>query len=1018
MGGNFTKLSNFNPKANYSLVRYGGNTPITEVELNETQLILSHRIKEFAQATSGDRFLEGGLISLDTAKNQFTIQDQALINEGRKLYINSLKETLNDNETVYLDIYEKDIDTHSEVKEFGNLQSTVTVDNTLLDPRLEGLETARRIQTCFNLVKETTREELASTSNIVAIGDESRRSRMGVNSKILQLEGNSYQNPETLKVEFVGTPIQEGYALDIMTAKNNIFNINTVFEGTKCSVEGTTLSVIPKTDREWNGTTCRVNVKRDTNYIFNCDTTGKYMIHILDSTKQILAMGDNAKFNSASNDYIFITFFCNGDVTLKEQNKATFSNISLVEDNLYKNGDTTEQSRLRLILPERLAKVGGKKDLLYQNSSNEWTIEKHTKTVLFDGTENINGKGWTLALEGTTTNCFKLEKACVPATTNATEDNNLNNYAVTKAYNTVWESETVGGAINSSGDFVIRLSKELAPSLQVFKNLLGTNHLEVTYPINDPVYLTNVTVAKEQLTNAISMDGEENLPVKTYQYTGVNNVITINDNKKGYTNDIYLEGNTVYSLPLVYGNSDYFKYNKDNGYVSNINKVEYRAWEEIPPIYLLEKGKQYTLTFKAVTDVICEIPSIGDYPTLKKGEVYIKPFTAKADEGLQIKIWSPNNEEAIIENLQLFIGNYVQVPKNVTKTMSIQSDVGLSISSRGSLEGETDNKDIMYSYRGIDTPVKVLRTLPNGAKDYIKMHEDEIYYYHKNVDEMTLTGRERLELVDTLDNGYLVVDLIKTLTKVKATIDGELYCDTMQVVPNADTKKVLGVYVTPSQNIRMVIDPSTLETADLGGVAKKLQQTPPTFTYELVKEEVYKCTNFDVKLFKGETTVTINSGELNTVFKCTTRENTGVGLYTFTDATSLAFDGVAPSSVTYVANYQSRLVQQEGHVYVPIATRVRGELMDLRIFDPNRLDFINEAKDPTNGVYTVIKALRQNGTLCYTSTLSEKDAQGNYTLMTIAYYDITGKTQYRKEKYRITYDTDGDIISKELMKQW
>lgn len=1014
--GDYAKISNFNPDANFSLVRFGGDTPITELELNETQMLLSHRIKALTQSVIGDRFLEGGTIALNTETNEFIVRNQALINEGRNIYVTVLKGILNSDETIYLDVYEKEITKDSEIKLHGNTQETSTVSNTLLDPRLEGIETARRMQICYDLVKEVSRVELTSTDPIVNIGGATNKSKLGVNSKLLQIEGNSYQHPDNLDIDFVGTPIDGKYVIDITTTGDNLFKLNTTYEGTDYEVGLNSLTVKPKTVNTWNGLTCKLSLNKNTMYAFQCQIQGKTMIQVLDMNKQIIAVGNKCTFDTKNNDFVYITFYCGCGETL-EGEKAVFSNIMLYQGTQFKNIAMSQQSTQRILMPMALAKVGNYKDILTQNSLDEWNIYKNTKTTKFNGKELINGKGWTLALEGETTNCFKLEKACTPSHNNDEVETNLNTYALPKSYNEVWTTEIVGSAVNTSGDLVVRLTKEVAPSLDVFKNLLGTNNMEVTFPIYKTEVIEDVVIEQTNLTKALSLDGEEE-SVITNSYKGVNNVITIEEPKNGYTNNVYIEGNTVYTLPLDFKESQYLNYDKGTNIISNLNKSEFRSWDEVEALHKLDKNTDYTISFVAKTDLMCEIPCAEAYPTVQANERYTIQFNSKENEDFKIKIWSSNPDVvASIENLQLYIGKVNPIP-TIVSTKSISNPTGLTLESKGLKDGELDVQKLMYKLRGFDSPLTDLRSLPNGEKDLVTEHEDEKYYYHKKIDQLQLTGREMKELVGTTPQGKLIVDLTKVITKAQPTTQGNTYCDKFKVKSEIEKADIKGICITPESKIRIVVDPSELETPDVAGVTKLLKDTTPTITYTLVKEEVYECPKFDTRIFMGHTKVTLGGTDLITKITCSTRENEGLGLYTLDGTTNILFNGISPSKVTYVANFQPKLEAKEGHVYIPLATRVRGELVDLRIFDPNVVDFVNEAKDLTTGVYTVVKALRQNGTIKYSSTLSDKDERGNYTILTVRHYDPTGKIQYRKEKYRLNYDLDGDMISKELMKQW
>lgn len=65
-----------------------------------------------------------------------------------------------------------------------------------------------------------------------------------------------------------------------------------------------------------------------------------------------------------------------------------------------------------------------------------------------------------------------------------------------------------------------------------------------------------------------------------------------------------------------------------------------------------------------------------------------------------------------------------------------------------------------------------------------------------------------------------------------------------------------------------------------------------------------------------------------------------------------------------------------------------------------------------NGIYTVIEYKRVDATLYMKSTLSNIDANGNYQTDTWQFYGTNGATLINTKTWTITYDADGNIISK------
>lgn len=1013
--GDYSKLHNFNSEANFNMVRFGGNAPITEQELNEVQAISSHQVQSIVQSVIGDRFLEGGKIALDTSSNEFSIVNQFLINQGRQLYISKLNTLLGHNETAYLDIFVKEISYTDEIKAYGNQQETTILENKLLDPRMSGMETARRHQVCFDLVKEVSRYEYETTSPVITLGELEQKTRMGKTSKIVSLEGNTYQDDnDHSDLRFVGEKQEDGtYLLPITSTNSNLFSLNRSYQGCNYEIEDDKLIVIPTIPKSWNGLSTKVFLKPQTTYGFKCDVEGKAMIHIKNPKGDLITVGDNTTFYTGEYDYVEIVFHC-GAMT-EEDKQATFSNITIQEGRV-RSRIANHNSTTTLVMPCPLAKIGDKVDKLYTNAKGEFVIEKHTKHLTFNGEEVLNGSGWTKVQENDTTVLYELG-GLTPL-----NDNNINvttNYAKGSTATLVWSQDVVSSSVNREGKLHIRLSKEQVPNLDIFKALLKARPLEVTVVATEPTLIEGEVQLLHQMYRSMEQPKVREKSSLNYRYKAKGNIIKLQETRNGFTSDVYIEGNTQSVLPLAYSNSDYLSYNEEEDSITNLNKVDYRDLEDVEVLYNLDANTRYTLSFKALTDVICEIPCAELYPTVKQGETFIHTFTAKEDLLFKMKIWSPKEEAAKIEGLKLVQG-YTDVIPMSNESISVGNGEQIYLVAKDSEGNEIDRQPLMYKYRGVMTPITSLQKLPNGTCDMIKQDENGVYYFHKRVGSTNLTSRLKVKEETILDNDNIMVTFTTPLTNAQPTKVGNANCSTFKAKDLSLGDEMTGVKITEEGNIVLSVPTSELKTRDKSGVSKMLSNLDTKLQYALAEEEVYECNMFDVKTLKGSTTVELECGELApNKFTCELRENEGVEVMTFTDNTHIMFEtGVAPSKVSYVASFQPKLPQEEGHIYVPIATRVESGLKDLRIFDPNLVDYVNEDKDLTTGIYTTVKALRQNGSLKYISTLSEKDERGNYRLMTVRYYDTTGQVNYHTEKYNLNYDVDGDITSKELVKQW
>ena len=150
--GDFSRLSNFNPDANFKLVRIGADSPVLEVELNEMQDISEARYKNLIKSYFGNAVQGEGTYVYKNGT--LTIQDESAFVDGNVVEITTLNLALKEGEKAYLKVWEDTIKTGDLIRYKGNQQETRTVPNTLLDSRV-GTETSRRIQVKYDLVKTT-----------------------------------------------------------------------------------------------------------------------------------------------------------------------------------------------------------------------------------------------------------------------------------------------------------------------------------------------------------------------------------------------------------------------------------------------------------------------------------------------------------------------------------------------------------------------------------------------------------------------------------------------------------------------------------------------------------------------------------------------------------------------------------------------------------------------------------------------------------------------------------------------
>lgn len=147
----FEKRSNYNKDAGVVQVKIGFEKPVLEVELNEMQEIQRQRVKDVIQAVVPNGVLHGGTYTY--SNGIFKIQEVTAIIEGEIIYIPSLQISAENDDMIYIRVWEKEITATTVMKAYGNEQGEV-IPNYIVDSRV-GQETSRRIVLAYDLVKST-----------------------------------------------------------------------------------------------------------------------------------------------------------------------------------------------------------------------------------------------------------------------------------------------------------------------------------------------------------------------------------------------------------------------------------------------------------------------------------------------------------------------------------------------------------------------------------------------------------------------------------------------------------------------------------------------------------------------------------------------------------------------------------------------------------------------------------------------------------------------------------------------
>ena len=97
----FSKLSNYNPDSGVIAVRYAADAPLTEVELNEIQLIQNAKRRELVKYFVKDGLSKDGTIKL--ANGVLRIENKHAFVDGYHVFIDSVNINVANGQSVYLD---------------------------------------------------------------------------------------------------------------------------------------------------------------------------------------------------------------------------------------------------------------------------------------------------------------------------------------------------------------------------------------------------------------------------------------------------------------------------------------------------------------------------------------------------------------------------------------------------------------------------------------------------------------------------------------------------------------------------------------------------------------------------------------------------------------------------------------------------------------------------------------------------------------------------------------------------
>ena len=182
----FTRYSNYSEETGFTSVVFGANAPVLEVELNEMQQILNHKLELFFKFW-GNKVLPLKDDVYNLTGNVFTLKNCAVLCDGAIIYVKESKVEVDDTTSgfVYAKVEnEKEVTGNELLTSCGDTEG-VPIENQIMDNR-NPMETSRRKILKFTLVYN--KEELPNTDTHKLI-------------KVATLHKNTETNVLTIQIE-------------------------------------------------------------------------------------------------------------------------------------------------------------------------------------------------------------------------------------------------------------------------------------------------------------------------------------------------------------------------------------------------------------------------------------------------------------------------------------------------------------------------------------------------------------------------------------------------------------------------------------------------------------------------------------------------------------------------------------------------------------------------------------------------------------------------------------------------
>lgn len=271
-------------------------------------------------------------------------------------------------------------------------------------------------------------------------------------------------------------------------------------------------------------------------------------------------------------------------------------------------------------------------------------------------------------------------------------------------------------------------------------------------------------------------------------------------------------------------------------------------------------------TYRVKAKVTKSDPSICPIFSIRASHTYGTPHKdIRESNGMIDGTFVPTNR---VHRIEFFAGN--QVGK-IDNTEALFDDIQITLEDECEYTTpHVNEKNLYYIDNDKNLSKIVLRSLPNGLKDYVKKHENGKYYYHKVCEEIILDGSEVWKCAgpDTEfgNESYSLYGCQSSYTTFKNVGKhkslGICMSNRLPTGERVSSVTYNAEAIGLGANIDIRLKNERFDTISEQNIKDWLNANPLTLVYELNTPEVYECVDLSLNLYEHSGTILCESGSL------------------------------------------------------------------------------------------------------------------------------------------------------------